>query len=360
MKQLTCEMCGGTDLVKQDDLFVCQTCGTKYSVEEAKKLVVEVDNSKKMANLYERARQSLAVDDLEHAAEYYKQILDEDPNDWEAYFYSYLGETTSFTNGQAGSVATKLGNTIPAAYDMAIKTDKVEEISERLKTITTQTTSRIKGIASSGASLLRQYEGGIILSPAGKVKVDMYKRMRDIVVNTIVSCVLALASIEIKIEEIAKSDIKINEKDIKECLLTIKRARFDIANWDFSPSAGIKEKLIKNEVIQKCAQEIKELDPSFTIPESSASGGCYVATCVYGSYDCPQVWTLRRYRDNTLASTWYGRAFIRTYYSISPTLVKWFSKTKWFKKMWKWKLDRMVKKLQDNGEESTPYEDKEW
>lgn len=23
------------------------------------------------------------------------------------------------------------------------------------------------------------------------------------------------------------------------------------------------------------------------------SGGCYVATCVYGSYDCPEVWTLR-------------------------------------------------------------------
>ena len=25
--------------------------------------------------------------------------------------------------------------------------------------------------------------------------------------------------------------------------------------------------------------------------------GCYIATCVYGSYDCPQVLTLRRFRD---------------------------------------------------------------
>ena len=90
------------------------------------------------------------------------------------------------------------------------------------------------------------------------------------------------------------------------------------------------------------------------------NSGCYVATCVYGSYDCPQVWTLRRYRDNTLGVTWYGRAFIRTYYAISPTLVKWFGETKWFKKMWKGKLDRMVKKLQDGGIENTPYEDKDW
>ena len=41
MKQLTCEMCGSTDLMKQDGVFVCQSCGTKYSVEEAKKMMVE-------------------------------------------------------------------------------------------------------------------------------------------------------------------------------------------------------------------------------------------------------------------------------------------------------------------------------
>ena len=41
MKQLTCEMCGSTDLLKQEGVFVCQTCGTKYSVEEAKKMMIE-------------------------------------------------------------------------------------------------------------------------------------------------------------------------------------------------------------------------------------------------------------------------------------------------------------------------------
>lgn len=95
-------------------------------------------------------------------------------------------------------------------------------------------------------------------------------------------------------------------------------------------------------------------------PAKSSSGGCYVATCVYGSYDCPEVWTLRRFRDGTLGSTWYGRAFIHTYYAVSPTLVKWFGETTWFKKMWRGTLDRMVQKLLDKGVENTPYEDKEW
>ena len=85
--------------------------------------------------------------------------------------------------------------------------------------------------------------------------------------------------------------------------------------------------------------------------------GCYVATAVYGSYDCPQVWTLRRFRDNALAKTWYGRAFIRVYYAISPTLVKWFGHSKWFKTFWKVKLDKMVAKLQRKGYASSPYQD---
>lgn len=89
-------------------------------------------------------------------------------------------------------------------------------------------------------------------------------------------------------------------------------------------------------------------------------GGCYIATAVYGSYDCPQVWTLRRFRDNTLAENWYGRAFIRAYYAISPIFVKWFGKTKWFKNLWKSTLDRMVEKLNESGVEDTPYDDRTW
>ena len=41
MKAIKCEMCGSNDVVKQDGLFVCQNCGTKYSVEEARKLMIE-------------------------------------------------------------------------------------------------------------------------------------------------------------------------------------------------------------------------------------------------------------------------------------------------------------------------------
>ncbi len=93
------------------------------------------------------------------------------------------------------------------------------------------------------------------------------------------------------------------------------------------------------------------------IKEGEPKSGCYVATAVYGSYDCPEVWTLRRYRDNRLAKTWYGRAFIKTYYAISPTLVKWFGKKTWFKNFWLKRLNKFVTNLKEQGFEDTPYND---
>ncbi len=91
--------------------------------------------------------------------------------------------------------------------------------------------------------------------------------------------------------------------------------------------------------------------------KSENKGGCYIATCVYGSYDCPQVWTLRRFRDNTLKKKWCGRLFIRCYYAISPTLVRWFGKKKWFRGFWKYKLDKMVFNLNNRGVDNTYYRD---
>ena len=91
---------------------------------------------------------------------------------------------------------------------------------------------------------------------------------------------------------------------------------------------------------------------------SKSSSGCYIATAVYGSYDCPEVWTLRRYRDSVLDNTWYGRFFIRTYYAISPTLVKWFGKTNWFRNLFREPLNRWVNKLNEQGVENIPYTDK--
>ena len=91
---------------------------------------------------------------------------------------------------------------------------------------------------------------------------------------------------------------------------------------------------------------------------ASHKSGCYVATCVYGSYDCPQVWRLRRYRDYYLDNKWYGKLFIKFYYFVSPTIVKLFGKKEWFRRPIKKMLDKKLIKLEKEGYEDTAYNDK--
>lgn len=102
-----------------------------------------------------------------------------------------------------------------------------------------------------------------------------------------------------------------------------------------------------------------DLRPHETTRRGSRKNGCYVATCVYGSYDCPQVWTLRRFRDRFMKKKMLGRAFIRVYYAVSPIIVKLFGSFGWFNGLFRALLDRLVRKLNDGGIEPAPYTDEQ-
>ena len=112
-------------------------------------------------------------------------------------------------------------------------------------------------------------------------------------------------------------------------------------------------------LIENTSEEIQKYDPEY-MPPSTTKRGCYIATSVYGSYDCPEVWVLRRYRDFTLSKTTFGRAFIKFYYKVSPKLVKKFGECKTFRNFWRKKLDKLVIKLKKKGTSDLPYRDIDW
>ena len=102
MKRLACEMCGGTDIVKQDGLFVCQVCGCKYTLEEARKMMVEgtvevqgtvqIDNSSYVEKYLQNARRAKSKEDWEETEKYYNLVEQNDPTNIEAIFYSAYGK----------------------------------------------------------------------------------------------------------------------------------------------------------------------------------------------------------------------------------------------------------------------------
>lgn len=93
--------------------------------------------------------------------------------------------------------------------------------------------------------------------------------------------------------------------------------------------------------------ETPEAGGGASVPQKS--GGCYIATAVYGSYDAPPVLTLRDFRDRRLATTPMGRGFIRIYYAASPTLARHFGRGTMLGRAGLVVLDRIVRSLQEKG-----------
>ena len=105
MKQIVCEVCGSNDLVKEDGCFICQYCGAKYSPEEAKRLIVEVngkvdvsgskvtvDNTSFVERSLENARRAKAKEDWEECEKYYNMVEQYEPTNIEPIFYSSYGK----------------------------------------------------------------------------------------------------------------------------------------------------------------------------------------------------------------------------------------------------------------------------
>lgn len=129
MKQLTCEMCGGTNLVKQDGVFVCQSCGTKYSIEDARKMMVEgtvdvsgstvkVDTSTELDNLYQIARRAKDENNSENAAKYYDMILVRDPTSWEATFFVVYFQAMQCKISEIRSAAVSVSNCESSVFNL--------------------------------------------------------------------------------------------------------------------------------------------------------------------------------------------------------------------------------------------------
>jgi hypothetical protein len=56
--------------------------------------------------------------------------------------------------------------------------------------------------------------------------------------------------------------------------------------------------------------------------QPTKGGGCFIATAALGSPDAFEISTLYRWRDDVLAHTAAGRAFVKLYYRLSPPVAR--------------------------------------
>lgn len=464
MKQLTCEMCGSTDVIKQEGIFVCQSCGTKYSVEEAKKMMVEgtvrIDNSEKLNNLYVLARRARAENNISNAAKYYAEILLDDPNSWEATYYNVHYSVLNQGNICTLQNINKIDGCVKSTFELIERYVSVENqlatfesiyssymwLISHIALILAETTSIEQSKTVRGAMCtscfhvgyllqtkyaqngiaLKAYKSAVeLIQPNPSLVTDLstdmvdtiYQKIRDIEPTYTPpkplipykdgdGTEIAIGKVqtghsEIQVGWVASpnsaggNDVKISfrndsDKQIKYIVFLVDalnavgdvvpctvRQQTTMRLQATGPYGGnrivnnlywenvwynhsVKSAKVVGAEIEYVDGEKVHIGSGKIRMDSSAKSGCYIATAIYGSYDCPPVWTLRRYRDDILAETWYGRVLIHTYYAISPVLVRWFGNADWFKIIWRNYLNRMVQQLKNSGVEDTPYQDRSW
>ena len=414
MKALTCEMCGSTNLIKEDGVFVCQSCGTKYSVEEAKKMMVEgtvsikgtvtIDNSGVVGNYLHMASNAAQAGNYAEAESYCNKIIEINPKHSRA--WQLKGTAAGWQSTLANVRVEECMNCFNNALEYA--NEETDEIRAAIANDAYSLSVAIVQLACNHFSefpvndtyeIIRTNVDWVtlgmsrIVEKCGGNREELNKHVASIIIETAFNTYQTLRTEYTKdrypseyewidyrdggdgclwlLRDVVFLDEMSNEDKIS-CYKRMIEMQQEITNscsWTYDNGGYVIEYSLTNEAkkfrtdeIMEWHNSIKELDPTYVIPSrpNSTSGGCYVATAIYGSYDCPEVWTLRRFRDFTLAERWYGRAFIKIYYAISPILVKWFGKTIWFKNIFQKPLNKLVKELQDKGVEDTPYSDRIW
>lgn len=314
---------------------------------------VKVDTTDELRNLYEIARRAKDAENSDNAAKYYDMILVKDPSSWEANFYVVYYKAMSCTIGQISNAGNSVMNCLPSVIDL-VDNNVIEEEKENVL-------KEIQARCSIIAHLLSGAAESTYLDTDAEYRNDYLGDLGDRVQAATFICHTFGNVIEEKYQgkystlsvESWKDGIEVFQAYTKHLSI-------------FLNVSGIQE------IIDEWGEKIKKYDPSYETPQirekthlftsssatNTSSSGCYVATAVYGSYDCPEVWTLRRFRDYTLDETWYGRMFIKIYYALSPTFVKYFGNAEMFKSCGRKILDRWVEKLNNNGYNNTPYKDK--
>ena len=153
MKKIVCDLCESTEFTKEGGFFICQGCGTKYSLEEAKGMMREVEgagpvstgapvtavpmgnpNQQQIDNLLLLATNAYSASNNEETEKYCNRAIEYDAMCYKAWFLKAkaIGWSSTIQNSRIAESA----HSFKQAVDFAPEEEKeslTEEAVEELK-----------------------------------------------------------------------------------------------------------------------------------------------------------------------------------------------------------------------------------
>lgn len=336
MKAIKCELCGSTDVVKSEGVYQCAHCKAKYTVEEATKLLTEVkiDRSEEYDNYLSLARRAKGDRNAEEAEKYYDLVLRIEPDNWEAMFFQTYFSAMKTNIAGISNAIQKVTNSISSVFETISRTVNPDDIKPVLAEI-------CNNIIVFGNMCMSALKNHFIQYHSVASASDQFSD------GTTLLTALGISSSESLQKHIANDEI------VKEYALILLKFSMYVTKEVYSTFLAITNGTVLPSMVEGynmgtrlVEKYIRKYEPDYTVPElvnrtsSGKKEGCYIATCVYGSYDHPRVLILRQFRDNYLAKSHLGKAFISVYYMISPKVVGLLGSNSYFTRITRFILNR--------------------
>ena len=151
MKKIVCELCDGTEFTKEGGMFVCNGCGTRYSVEEAKSMMKEVEgaapavasatgvsagnpNQQQIDNILMLASNAYSASNNEETEKYCNRAIELDATCYKAWLLK--GKAAGWSSTIQNPRIAEAAHSFKQAVDFAPEDEKdslAEEAADELK-----------------------------------------------------------------------------------------------------------------------------------------------------------------------------------------------------------------------------------
>lgn len=305
MNKLVCELCGSNSLTKTDDLFVCDYCRTRYTPEQARKMLVEgtirVDRSGDIGSLKEIATKALESNNNKEALEYANRILEIDPKNSAAWYIK--GVSSGWLSSINNLRIIEMINAFKSCIDYA-------EDEER---------ERIKESCASQVNII-----GVACWNTSLNHVNQFASVDGAWEGHVVCGRHAL-------EGFRASYVWHTDRQPLENIVTVAASLINGAAyqyWDPVWNAqrtkvrqlSDADKAEMHSLIESTSEKIRETDKDYVTPKPVTQTGCFVVTATMGDEDAAPVIVLREFRDVILVKHKYGRSFVKWYYAVGPNI----------------------------------------
>ena len=358
---IQCESCGADLVLNKGEASVkCGFCGHVSKPSEESQAP-----GSKQRNLMVNAVES---DNWEEVSKYATQILEEDPSDFEAWFYK--GAAAGWTSKHIDDPSKEIANCFRNAFANANDKDLDEVIdmfavkgTEILLALArgSRSFAQQHGYLSVGDITIDSWQEDIMKGHISKIFgfIDAAHLLTEINRNDRVNKLNpALDALFLKLYAFLYTKVGFEGTITAKNPFNLTAATFTFV-YDETSELGLKWVARVEEILeahQSNAYSQEDMD-TYMLSESdfsdpregdseeaaAAGGGCFIATAIYKESDHFNLLVLRSFRDNTLRSFSLGKKFIAFYYNFGPKLAYRVSKSKFLTNFFKPSIDLIVR-----------------